>query len=421
MGKILKLAFREIRKNKFFSLLMFAVCLIAMHTVLTSITNATSAAYQQKIFENNIGFDMSEVLHLSYQHNEESAEFADILSQYKDYISELSGVQSVGQFDATGMYFEELKTSDEYQALTAEIVKDGKYAAHTNITQLLSVDECLLSLVKGGISEYKETTSGHLPIYASELFKEILPLGSILTDERTGEKYEISGYIPDGSQWVDEDDLIRFPMVSLDGWFIAPFSAYSKTDIITQLSCLHNTYVLLSDNANTDYLKQAIAEYSVQYGFKAAAHTMTEEYEAYRLETKAFTTGQITLAVFISLMSVSSIIAVFTTNTLLKRKQYGVLIANGFTVKDISLCISAEITAIVVSSTLIAWGIKFVELQKSTDLFQDILLTAHIHFTLPICCLIASELIIVATVLPTIKILQYQPCKLIGGTTNGNY
>lgn len=198
MGKILKLAMQEIRKKKFFALLMFLVCLIAMHTVLTSITNATSAAYQQKIFENSLGYDMTEVLHLDYQYTEESSEFADVLTQYMDYIAGLPGVESVGKFDATGMYFEELKASDEYRSLNAEIVNGGKYAAHADITQLLSVDENLLSFVKGGISEYMETASGFLPIYASEVFKDILPLGTTLTDERTGETYELAGYIPGG-------------------------------------------------------------------------------------------------------------------------------------------------------------------------------------------------------------------------------
>ncbi len=421
MAKILKLAMQEIRKKKFFALLMFFVCLIAMHTVLTSITNATSAAYQQKVFENSLGYDMTEVLHLDYQYTEESPEFADVLTQYMDYIAGLPGVQSVGQFDATGMYFEELKASDEYRSLNVEIVNGGKYAAHADITQLLSVDENLLSFVKGGISEYTETASGYLPIYASEVFKDILPLGTTLTDERTGEIYELAGYIPEGSKWVEEDDLIRFPMVSIDGWFIAPFSADSETDIMTQLSCLHNTYVLLSDSADIDYLQQAIADYSIQHDFEATAYTLAEEYELYRLETEAFTTRQIALAVFISLMAVSGVIAVFTTNTLLKRKQYGILIANGFTLKDIAVCIATEISVIVMSSTLIAWGMKFVEFKKSTDLFRDILLTAHIHYTLPICCLIAAALIAIATALPAIKVFQYQPCELIGGNTNGNY
>lgn len=421
MGKIFKLAIREIWKRKFFSLLMFLVCLIAMHAVLASITNATSAAYQQKIFENNLGYDMSKILHLDYRHTEENPEFADVLTQYMDYIEELPGVLSVGQFDVTGMYFAELKASDEYRAINAEIVKDGKYADYADVTQLLSVDENLLTFVKGGISEFTETTSGYLPIYASEVFKDILPIGSTLTDERTGEKYELAGFIPEGSKWVEENDLIRFPMVSIDGWFVAPFSSDSKTDIMTQLSSLHNTYVLLSDSADIDYLKQAIMEYSLQHGFEATADTLAEEYKLYRLETKTFTTRQIALAVFVSLMSVSSIIAVFTTNTLLKRKQYGILIANGFTLKDIAMCIAMEITVIVLFSTLIAWEMKFLEFKKSTDLFRDILLTAHIRYTLPICCSIAAALIVIATALPAIKVFQYQPGGLIGGNTNGNY
>ena len=421
MGKILKLAMQEIRKKKFFSLLMFMVCLIAMHTVLTSITNATSAVYQQKIFESSLEYDMTEILHLDYQHTEETPEFADVLTQYIDYITDLPGIQGVGKFDATGMYFEELKASDEYQAINEEIVNDGKYAGHADIVQLLSVDENLLNFVKGGILEYAKTTSGYLPIYASEVFKDVCLIGTILTDERTGEKYEIAGYIPEGSKWVEEDDLIRFPLVSLDGWFIAPFSADSETDIMTQLSSLHNTYVQLSGSADIDYLKQAIAEYSLQHGFEATAYTLAEEYELYCLETENFTTRQIALAVFISLMAVSGVIAVFTTNTLLKRKQYGIFIANGFTLKDIAVCIATEISVIVLSSTLIAWGMKFVEFYKSTDLFRDVLLTAHMHYTLPICCLIAIALIIIATVLPAIKVFQYQPCELIGGNTNGNY
>ena len=56
--KLLRLSIKEIRKKKFFSILILLVCVIAMQTVLSAITNATSAAYQQKIFESNIGVDI---------------------------------------------------------------------------------------------------------------------------------------------------------------------------------------------------------------------------------------------------------------------------------------------------------------------------------------------------------------------------
>ena len=44
-----------------------------------------------------------------------------------------------------------------------------------------------------------------LPLYISEIFKDILSEGQILTDERTGDQYEIVGYIPTGAKWVEED------------------------------------------------------------------------------------------------------------------------------------------------------------------------------------------------------------------------
>ena len=119
----------------------------------------------------------------------------------------------------------------------------------------MSIDEEMLSFIKGGITEYATTTSGLLPLYVSEIFKDILSEGQILTDERTGDQYEIVGYIPTGAKWVEEDDLIRFPLISLKGWFIAPFTEQSRNDIMTQLSSLHNTYILLSDSADINFLK----------------------------------------------------------------------------------------------------------------------------------------------------------------------
>lgn len=421
MGTVFKLALIEIRKKKFYTILTFIVCLLAMYMIVSSITTVTSSAYQKKIFERNLGCDMTKVLHLAYQRSEETPEFVDVLAQYKEYIAGLPGVQSVGQFDATGMYFSELKTSEKYRSVNAEIVKGGRYADDTDIAQLLRVDESLLSLVKGGISEYAETETGNLPIYASEVFRDILPIGTLLTDERTDEVYEVAGYFEKGCKWVDENDLIRFPLDSLDGRFIAPWSSKSKSDIMTQLSGLHNTYVLIADNADVKQLKQQIHDYSLQHGFEAAASTLSEEYEEYSSETMVYTKRHIGLAVFLSAMAISSIIAVFTTNALLKRKQYGVFIANGFTLKNIVLCIATEISIIIFCSTLLAWSAKLAEFLMGKDIFRDVLLIAHIQFTLPICFAIGVLLVIIAATIPAAKIFQYQPCELIGGNSNGNY
>ena len=70
---------------------------------------------------------------------------------------------------------------------------------------------------------------------------------------------------------------------------------------------------------------------------------------------------------------------------------------------------------------VIAWLTKLMEFLMGKDIFRDILLIAHIQFTLPICLAIGVLLVIIATTIPAIKIFQYQPCELIGGNTNGTY
>lgn len=418
--KLLRLSIKEIRKKKFFSVLIFLVCVIAMQTVLSAITNATSAAYQQKIFESNMGVDMEKVLHLDYQYTEESPEFANVIRQYLDYIRELPGVEAVGQFDATGMYFSELKDMDEYKEINKTLLKGQKYENYPGISQLLSIDEEILPFVKGGITEYAAVTNGLLPLYVSEVFKDVLLEGQVLTDERTGDQYEIVGYIPTGAKWVEEDDLIRFPLISLDGCFIAPFTEQSRDDIMTQLSCLHNTYVFLSDGADIDFIKEQIFSYSLQHDFEASAMLLSEEYKVYQSETATFTTRQMILAFFISIMAISSVVAVFTTNTLLKKKQYGILLANGFTLTNIAAEIIIEIFIMIACSGFLSWAMKWLEFERSTDLFKTVLLTAHMKYTFPLCIVLTFILTGAAALIPITQLFKYQPCELIGGDTNGN-
>lgn len=421
MGAIIRLSLKELRKKKGYTLLTFIVCLIAMNTIFSSITNATSAIYQKKQFEENIGYDLDTVLHLHYRKNEETDEFALVLSDYKNYLREIDGVTGVGQFDSTGVYFSELENMEEYKEINPPRYENDP----AGLTWLVTIDEELLPLIKGGLKEYGKTSSGYLPIYPSEIFKDAIPIGMILTDKYNDDiKYEVAGYIPKNSKWVDKDDLIRFPLISLDGAFVAPYTEWSKSDIYTQLVCMQNTYIFLSEDADIDKIKQEIHDYTVAHGFDAYAETLEEEYNLYASETDYYTKAQTVLAIFISILSLISVIAVFTTNTLLKRTQYGILIANGFTIRDIAVGISFEIGFITLLSAIIMWVFKLFELRLSNDLsielFRDILLTAHIRFTLPICIAVVIVLTVISTLLPILKVFRYKPSELIGDDTNGN-
>ncbi len=250
------------------------------------------------------------------------------------------------------------------------------------------------------------------------LFREILPIGQTLTEERTGERYEVMGYIPKGSVWVEEDDLIRFPVVSLDGWFLAPFSGESRSDIMTQLSCLHNTYVFLADGADTGLIREQIAAYPRQHGFAASSRLLSEEYGDYQAETRAFTTRHVLLAGFITVMAVSSVTAVFAVSALLKRQQYGIWMACGFSRSAVAAEILLELFMVLLGAGLLAWGVQGGGLMRSTDLFRGVLLRAHTGCTLPACILLAVLITGMGALIPLNRLFRTSPGELIKGGTD---
>lgn len=351
---ILRLALTGLFRKRFYSLLLFAVCFSAMQTVLSGITGAAGFFCQQKIFEASVSVELDRVLHLDYQYTEESPEFAGVIRQYLDYIGTLPSVAAVGQFDAEGVYFSELKDLEAYKSVNGALLKGQKYEDYPGISRLLHADAAMLPFVEGGVTGYADPGNGSLPLYVSEVFREILPIGQTLTEERTGERYEVMGYIPKGSVWVEEDDLIRFPVVSLDGWFLAPFSGQSRSDIMTQLSCLHNTYAFLADGADTGLVREQIAAYPRQHGFAASARLLSEEYGDYQAETRTFTTRQVLLAGFITVMAVSSVTAVFAVSVLLKRQQYGIWMACGFSRSAVAAEILLELFVVLLGAGLLA-------------------------------------------------------------------
>lgn len=42
----------------------------------------------------------------------------------------MDGVIAVGQFDVTGMYFSELKSSKAYQEINSKVIAESKYASY---------------------------------------------------------------------------------------------------------------------------------------------------------------------------------------------------------------------------------------------------------------------------------------------------
>ena len=411
----MKLAIRELRNNPLWSILGLIICFICFNTVFASLTNIGASVYQRKEFEENINIDLNNINHLYFNNIGENE---DYIARVNSFIKEIKDRYAVGRYDQTGEYFLEIKDNDKYININQKIlnITGSKYNKKPDISRVMYVDEEIFNIIKGINIEY-DSDGKYTPIYVSESFKEIIPSGTLLTSQIRKEQFEVCGYIDNNLSFFDENDVIRFPLISLDGYFIAPLPESYDIDIMSTLSTLHNVYVI-SDVDIREELKVAASEYNLDI----EVILLSEEYSQYKDEEEYFVKAQTVLAVFISIMALSSLISIFSADTLLKKRDYGIYLSNGYSRFDVLRIIFNKIMIIVFSSIIISYSNKYINLLRSDSvsirLFKNILIKSYIYYSLPMGILLALVIVIISVIIPAVKIFSFEPHELISGENN---
>ena len=411
----MKLAIRELRNNPLWSILGLIICFICFNTVFASLTNIGASVYQRKEFEENINIDLNNINHLYFNNIEENE---DYIARVNSFIKEIKDRYAVGRYDQTGEYFLEIKDNDKYININQKIlnITGSKYNKKPDISRVMYVYEEIFNIIKGINIEY-DSDGKYTPIYVSESFKEIIPLGTSLTSQIRKEQFEVCGYIDNNLSFFDENDVIRFPLISLDGYFVAPLPESYDIDIMSTLSTLHNVFVI-SDVDIREELKAAASEYNLDI----EVILLSEEYSQYKDEEEYFVKAQTVLAVFISIMALSSLISIFSADTLLKKRDYGIYLSNGYSRFDVLRIIFNKIMIIVFSSIIISYSNKYINLLRSDSvsirLFKNILIKSYIYYSLPMGILLALVIVIISVIIPAVKIFSFEPHELISGENN---
>lgn len=414
MKPVLILVFKEMKKKFLYTLTLILITTVSMLVCLFAVTDSGGFMFQEKSLKDTLHYPFENILRLQYHSPEETQEFIETEAIFRTALGDIEGVNSIGRFDVTGIEFGELKNNGDYQELNKQYLESNR-TGHPEISRLIKVDQSLLSMVDIGVSEYPDL-DGLEPVYVSDIYSDVISKGDRLTDAFSKTKYEVVGYFSAGNKWVSGDDIIRYPTISMDGMFLVPFSEYDNQDVMSSLSCLHNTYVLLDTNTDIYGMSSAISEMADGYGLQVTAVPLENELEEYANEMKQFAINRFVLAVFIVSMAVCSIVLTFVSHTIMKKKQYGVLLANGYEMKDVTLCIVSEICMTVFSSAALAWLIQFLSLYKNDNLFREIYLLAHCTYGTSAIITIAAVITVLSSVLPIAKIKKCTPSELIGGT-----
>lgn len=406
------LSIRELRNNLLWTALSVLICFVCFNTVFSSLTNIGASIYQRKEFEENINVDLNNVFHLYFQDIDESD---DYIKRVNAFIEELNNKYTIGRYDQRGEYFLELMDNKKYIELNQKILADNasKYINRPETSRIMYIDEKMFSLISGIDIKYAGNNE-YLPVYVSSSFGEVIPKGMVLTSELNGEQFRVSGYIEKSLMFFDENDIIRFPLISLDGFFVAPFPESYKEDVMSVLSTLHNTYVISDDDIGNDILTA-----SNKYQLNIDISLLSEEYIQYLDEEEYFIKAQIILSIFISLMALSCLVSIFSADTLLNKRNYGIYLSNGYSRYEIVRIIFYKIFIIVSLSCLLSYLYKYFELIRndsvSIRLFRNILIRTHIYFSLPFGSMLCVFIVLFSVIMPSLNIFRYEPYELAKG------
>ena len=93
-------------------------------------------------------------------------------------------------------------------------------------------------------------------------------------------------------------------------------------------------------------------------------------------------------------------------------------LTGGFSRSAVAAEILLELFIVLLGAGLLAWGVQWVGLMRSTDLFRGVLLKAHTGCTLPACILLAVLITGMGALIPLNRLFRTSPGELIKGGTD---
>ena len=258
-----------------------------------------------------------------------------------------------GAYYITGSFFDELENNTELIELNKKEYLGTKKEPVPSCIDVVFFDPEILHIVD---TQFKESDflkiekegNEYLPIYVGQDFKSILNIGDILTLSRTEEKYIIMGFL-NNTNWLNGNDPITMPLVSLDHMFFAPFSAIDQVDSITQESTISKIFMICSEDISKSFTKKAIDK-----GIKFRTTSIFEFTEQYIDNNMEIIRINVFLAIIVIICSSISIISTLCVTVFLNKKEYGIRLAYSSSIEHIILTLSFETILLNIISSMIA-------------------------------------------------------------------
>lgn len=410
-----KTIIKSLSKNKTNVFILFILIFLGVNISLATFTDAFTFVYHERSIRKTMNTDLSNIFDVRFNTSEETVEFITRLTKFKKKIGEINGVVGVGVYDTTGMSFEELESNELFIEINSKTYVEDRYKNYLSNSKMLYIDKSLLDVINIGIksSEFN-IKDGYSPLFIGKNYKDILPIGTILTDSYTGTKYIIRGVIYD-REWLSDDDPIRMPVQNLNSNFVAPFDVKDKTDIMSVLSTMHKTFLIFDENVHKEVLLVRINKIAKEMGLNISLNSYENIYQDYIYENREVIFIKVALASSILICSLLTIISNLCISIIKRKYEFGIRIAYGTSVSQIiKLCFS-ELVIITLIASLLAYISYYFSIKNGLNFFLEINYKILISYSILFIFVMVIMIVSMAMIVPIHIIRRFSPCELMKG------
>lgn len=403
--------------NKARTLLILTLNSLTFFLALTTLTNNFAFYTQLSDIKDMFRYDTKNIYRVDAVNIENEDNIGADFEELKAFVNSQENAVC-GAYDIVGTFFDELIDDPQFLALNENAYAGTKYEEYLSIAQIVYIDVEILEILnfKLRANDFDPIiTNGetYTPLYAGKDFEGVLSLGDKITLSRAGEKYIVAGFLED-EKWLDNNDAITMPPVSLNHLFFAPFSKLEKRLSLHDFNVIHHATVgkifMHCDKSVAEKFNMRAAEKGIKFNV-TSIYDFTENWKT---SNQTLLNQYLFFAVIVLVCSAISIVSALCVSVLLKKKEYGIKIAFGGAKEKIIFSLCAEMVLLNLVSGIIAFIFSYrIFAGNIIGSFRDIYLRTLCSFSL--LCLIGLVIILMTLVLfIPIKLLEmYDPAVLI--------
>lgn len=334
------------------------------------------------------------------------------LTELKDFVNQQNGCIA-GAYDVANVSFPELENNQEFIDLNKRAYTDTRMSDFPYLVDTLYLDPEMLQMVNFELSPddirpVEKDGKTYLPLYIGKDFENIVKKGDILTDTRLGVEYLVSGVLPE-TKWFNDNDAIVQPTISLNHMYVTSFSDADKADPMSMQSTVGKIFLKCDENTADQFIEK-----SLQKNMKLGTATVHDYIEEWKQAYGDILRQNISMTIIVAVCSIISIISALCVTVVLKKKEYGIRIAFGSSIKQIILSYAFEMIILTIISGVIGFSLCYDSFANQLiDPFHKVHLETLCTSSLFYFIVILTFLLFIILFIPSIILLKYHPADLI--------